>query len=153
MDKDLLFQVTAGVVVCKLATRLLNHGKMRLSYPLKARLKLHYSAHIFQAHARLDVPTYDDVAVQTQLEAASHIGGQSIAWATFTMVSGLVTTAVQIISQLSVLWSILREQRDGPLLAALSAIQVANQWFKWQQINPLRDGGTVTRWAVRMNFV
>lgn len=145
VDKIILFRATAGVVICKIATRIFIHLNVMLSNPLKSRLKKHYSVHIFHAHARLDVPTYDDVAVQAQLEAASHIGGQSIAWATVNMMINLVTTFVQLTSQILVLWSVLKETRDGPLLAALSAVQVALQWFQWQQIIPLRGGMWIFR--------
>lgn len=124
--------------------RILSHVKAMLSHPLQAAIKRHYSLHIFNAHARLDVPTYDDVAVQTQLEAASQIGGQSIAWVTVNTVFGLMSTMLHMVSQLTVLWGVLKEQRDGLLLAALSCIQVAFEWVEWQHRSPLRDGGNLS---------
>lgn len=137
VDTTLLTRVTAAVIFLKLASRLLEHGKKRVSYPLSARLKQHYSLHLFYARARLDVPTFDDDAVQRQLEAASHINGQSIAWSTLMTVSGMASTAIKVTSQFSVLSSVLAAQRDGPLLAGLTALRSVYELFGWSRMNPL----------------
>ncbi|GBE78652.1 hypothetical protein SCP_0115410 [Sparassis crispa] len=133
VDKDLLLHISFGRICCALATRLLTYTKSRLSYPLNARLKQHYSVHLFRARARLDFPTFSDTAVQRQLEEASASSGRSIAWDTFTMVSGAISTAIQIISQVSVLASVLRDQPDGPLLAILSFSQSVFGWLHVQK--------------------
>lgn len=79
--------------------------------------------------ARLDVPTFEDAAVQSQLESASSTSWKSsVAWETIQATSGVITTAIQLLSQLSVLITILRDQRDGPLLAVISFTQSLFQW-------------------------
>ncbi|KXN84813.1 Putative multidrug export ATP-binding/permease protein YgaD [Leucoagaricus sp. SymC.cos] len=81
----------------------------------------YYSVHMFHAMARLDLPTFDDPKVQRQLESSFPTSSRSsIAWDTVTMILHIMTTAIQLVSQLSVLVRVLNNQRDGPLLALLS---------------------------------
>jgi hypothetical protein len=113
----------------------------RVTFPLKARLKQYYSVHLFEARARLDVPTFDDPAVQRQLDTASHVNGQSVAWGTFTMLSGLMSTALKVVSQVGVLASVLKDQPDGLLLAIVSFAPEMTQWFQWQHMTLSTAGG------------
>lgn len=129
--------------VCRILTRLLKYAKNRITFPLRARLKQHYSVHLFAARARLDVPTFEDPAVQRQLDTASHVNGQSVAWGTFTMLSGLMTTAIKVITQTSVLIRVLKDQPDGPMLAIVSFAPEATQWLQWQKFNLHGGGGGV----------
>jgi len=121
VDKSLLFQVASGRFLCSLAARILRYTKQRLAVPLNARIKQYYSVHMFHAMARLDLPTFDDPKVQRQLESSfPQSSRSSIAWDTVTMISHIMTTVVQLVSQLSVLIRVLNDQQDGPLLALLS---------------------------------
>lgn len=121
VDKSLLFQVASGRFLCALAARILRYTKQRLAVPLNARIKQYYSVHMFHAMARLDLPTFDDPKVQRQLESSfPQSSRSSIAWDTVTMISHIMTTVVQLASQLSVLVRVLNDQQDGPLLALLS---------------------------------
>jgi hypothetical protein len=121
VDKALLFQVATGRFACSLVTRVLRYTKQRLAVPLNTRIKQYYSVHMFHAMARLDLPTFDDPKVQRQLELSFPTSSRSsVAWDTVTMILHLVSTALQLISQLSVLTRVLNDQRDGPLLAFLS---------------------------------
>ncbi|KAF9448852.1 P-loop containing nucleoside triphosphate hydrolase protein [Macrolepiota fuliginosa MF-IS2] len=121
VDKSLLFQVATGRFLCSLVTRILRYTKQRLAVPLNVRIKQHYSVHMFHAMARLDLPTFDDPKIQQQLESSFPPNSRSsIAWDTITMLFHLMTTMIQLVSQLSVLIRVLGGQRDGPLLAFLS---------------------------------
>ena len=118
VDKSLLMEITLGVVVCKLVMRFFSWMKGRLQWPLRSSLKQHFATHLFEARARLDLPTFEDEIVQSQLESASSGPGRlGIAWTTLSMVLGVFSTAVQLVSQASVLWQTLSSQRDGHLLA------------------------------------
>jgi hypothetical protein len=76
---------------------------------------------MYHAMARLDLPTFDDPKVQRQLESSFPTSSRSsIAWDTVTMIFHIMTTAIQLVSQLSVLIRVLNNQQDGPLLAFLS---------------------------------
>ncbi|EGO19480.1 hypothetical protein SERLADRAFT_453452 [Serpula lacrymans var. lacrymans S7.9] len=132
VDKQLLLHVAAGRIACTIASRLLQYARGRLALPLNMRIKQYYSTHIYHSMARLDVPTYEDPAVQRQLEAAwSTSWNSSVAWETIQMTSTVFTIALRLISQLSVLFAVLRDQRDGPLLAVLSFSQSVFQWYIW----------------------
>lgn len=81
--------------------------------------------------ARLDVPTFDDPAVQCQIEQTlPKYANSSTAFDAVTSVLRLFSTAIQLISQLSVLINVLKDQKDGPLLATLSFAHACLQWSK-----------------------
>lgn len=131
VDPHALTIAVAGAFLASLATRLLRYLKQRVSTPLHARIKLHYSVHIFSALVRLDVPTFDDPIVQSQLDAAvPKQASPSVPWAALSAVTHVVATVIQLASQLSVLIAVLRDQPDGPLLAILC---FALAFFKWNK--------------------
>lgn len=130
VDKDVLLHVAAGRIACTIVERLLQNFKFRISYPLNLAIKQFYSTHIFHAMARLDLPTSEDPAIQRQLESAwSTSWNSSVAWETIRMTSNVLMTGIRLLSQLSVLISVVRHQRDGTLLALLSFSQSLFQWF------------------------
>ena len=133
VDADALFRICVGRVACSVARRILTHVLSELRGPLARRLKAQYSLHLFRARARLDLPTFEDPLVQRQLEDASSTSG-SIAYDTLVMGAGIVSTLVQVVSQVSVLANVLGGQRDGILLALLSFATSMSEW--------------VTRWNV-----
>ena len=110
---------------------MLRYAKQRIATPLHVRIKLYYSVHIFHAMARLDVPTFDDPAIQRQLEHSfPRYSHSSTAFDAVSATLRVVTTAIQLTSQLSVLIRLLRNQPDGPLLAVLSFAHAFVQWSK-----------------------
>ncbi|KAF7986144.1 hypothetical protein HWV62_38510 [Athelia sp. TMB] len=130
VDTAVLLRVAAGRVMCTMASRILSYGRSRVQLPLNKRIKQHYSTHIFQSMSRLDVPTFDDPAVQRQLEAAwSSSGRSSVCWDTLQIAMSVMSTAIKLFSQMSVLVAVLRDQRDGPLLAVLSFAESIFQWM------------------------
>ena len=130
VDKDVLLHIAAGRVACAVAERLLQYSKYHISHPLNLAIKQFYSTHIFHAMARLDLPTFEDPAIQRQLEGAwSTSYKSSVAWETIRLTSNVIMTVIRLLSQLSVLISVLRHQRDGTLLALLSFSQSLFQWF------------------------
>ena len=93
-------------------------------------IKQFYAGHIFHSMARLDVPTFEDPVVQRQLESVGATPwGSSIAWETIQLTTGIVMTFIRLLSQLSVLFAVLREQQEGPLLAVLSFSQSIFNWY------------------------
>ncbi|KAJ7743846.1 P-loop containing nucleoside triphosphate hydrolase protein [Mycena metata] len=120
VDRDLLFQVALSRLICSAATRLLQHAQSQLYRPLNQRIRQHFTVQSFHARARLDVPTYADAAVQRQLENSTSSSRSSIAWNNVLTILHLISTGVELVSQVSVLLAMLRDQRDGPLLAILS---------------------------------
>ncbi|KIJ59811.1 hypothetical protein HYDPIDRAFT_118060 [Hydnomerulius pinastri MD-312] len=136
VDKDVLLQVAAGRVACTVAERLLQYSRSRIALPLNMAIKQFYSAHIFNAMARLDVPTFEDPAIQRQLESAwSTSWKSSVAWETIEVTSNVIMTIIRVLSQVSVLIGVLRDQQDGTLLAVLSFSQSLFQWFSVRRSN------------------
>lgn len=130
VDKDFLVRISVGRMACAVLGRLLGHAKTTISYPLSKRLKQHYTVHLFYARARLDLPTFEDSAVQRQLEEASQSFSRSgVAWDTFSMVTSALSTAVHITSEVSMLAAILKDQPDGTLLATISLSQSILDWM------------------------
>ncbi|KAF9560186.1 P-loop containing nucleoside triphosphate hydrolase protein [Agrocybe pediades] len=123
IDTDQLVSVVFGAFLSSAANHLLTFGRRQISRPLSKRIELYYTAHIFNAYARLDVPTYNDPAVKRQLEQAFPARGRStLAFSAVNTFLSIISTVVQLASQSIVLYRLLRSQQDGLLLAFLSAV-------------------------------
>lgn len=120
-------------MVCSLATRTLRYAQQRIATPLHLHIKAYYSVHIFHAMARLDVPTFEDPAVQRQIELSlpKH-AHSSTAFDAVTATTRVITTAIQLISQFMILLNVLKDQPDGPLLAIFS---FAHAFFQRSEVN------------------
>ncbi|KAG1829492.1 P-loop containing nucleoside triphosphate hydrolase protein [Suillus variegatus] len=130
VDTTVLIHVAIGRVACTVATRLLQYARSRIVIPINMSIKQFYAGHIFHSMARLDVPTFEDSAIQRQLESAwASPWGTSVAWETVQSSTNVVMTVIRLVSQISVLFTVLREQQDGPLLAILSFSQSIFQWY------------------------
>ena len=121
-----------GAFFSSLAGRILHHAKNRLYSPLRQCIKQYYSVHIFHAMSRLDVPTFDDPAIQRQLQQAvpTDHANATIAFRAVTTTLRVFATVIQVLSQLSVLINLLKGQPDGILLAFLSFAHGFIQWIK-----------------------
>jgi hypothetical protein len=125
VDKEVLLRVAGGRVSCAIATRVIRHFMYRLQSPLNNSIKQYYSVRVFRSMARLDLPTFEDPAVQRQTEAAWSTSGQSsVAWDTINMVAGLISTVIRLTSQVSILITILYNQRDGYALQLYKFVQL-----------------------------
>ncbi|KAI0089816.1 P-loop containing nucleoside triphosphate hydrolase protein [Irpex rosettiformis] len=129
VDKNILLNTTLGSIGCSLATRIISIAKNKVQRPLQTRLRRHYVSHIFRARARLDVPTFDDPAVQRQLDSVSSIGNTTVAWQTVNLVTSLGGVVIKVVSQVAVLAGVLSSQPDGVLLAVLSILPGLLQYF------------------------
>ncbi len=141
MDKHILFKVALGRMLCAVARRLATHLLSRTRLPLNQRIREHYSAHIFEAYVRLDLPTFEDPLVRQQLEAAWGRGRPWLGMLSNSFQKFFATT-VSLVSQLSVLRSVLRGQRDGLLIACLSFCTPLLNWMRLQRFS--MRGGTST---------
>lgn len=140
VDKHTLLRIAAGRVTCVIAERVLQYSRSRVAFSLNVSIKQLYSSHIFHAMARLDVPTFNDPVVQRRLESTwSTSGKSSIAWETIEVTLNVVTTALQLFSQVSVLINILYNQHDGMLLALLTFLQSVFQWVSLRS-SPVNSG-------------
>jgi hypothetical protein len=153
IDKGLLMRVAAGRLCCTLAIRLLSYCKTRLALPLDMRIKKYYSVHIFHAFARLDVPTFDDPVTQRGLERSyTQSGRSSIAWDTVVMTINLLSTILQLVSEVSVLIDVLHDQQDGPLLAVSSFSHLLIFWLNVRTNRISSRGRSHHRLRVSLSF-
>ena len=76
-----------------------------------------YTVHYFHALARLDLPTFEDMAVQQQLKLPQT--SSSIVWQMILAISHTGFKSLTLISQIIVLIRVLREQSDGPFLSVV----------------------------------
>ena len=115
VDRELLIHASVGRLGCAFAGHALRYFKSSVEFPLNLKIKKHYSIHIFDSMARLDVPTFDDPLVQTRLDTAttSSRSSHSLAWDTITVIIAIFTAIVRLASQLSVLVKVVGGQRDG----------------------------------------
>ena len=130
VDKEDLFRICAGRILSSLASRLMMALETWTRRPLTSRIRRHYSGHLFRARARLDLPTYESTSVQRQLdEASQEFFGRTVAWETLEKALVIVRTGMQLTAQTLVLWRVLRDQRDGVLLAFLTLSSQGAYWI------------------------
>ncbi|KAH8834804.1 P-loop containing nucleoside triphosphate hydrolase protein [Flagelloscypha sp. PMI_526] len=131
VDRQLLFEIAAARIILAVVERLLNWANNHLTTPLNRRIHLYYTVHLFHANARLDVPTFNSTQVQQQLEGAVPQGPfqKSVAWEAISKVVEFLGAALQLVSQLTMLGSVLREQRDGLMFASLKITHAIFQYY------------------------
>ncbi len=130
VEKDDLFRICAGRIICGLAVRLMYAVETWTRRPLTARIKRYYSVELFHARARLDLPTYESTSIQRQLDEASQdTFNRTVAWETLDTVLIISRAGMQLVAQTFVLWEVLREQRDGVLLAFLTLSSQGTYWL------------------------
>ena len=151
VEKDDLFRICVGRIACSMGARLPWVIKLRTQQPLMARIRRFYSVRLFHARARLDVPTYESTNVQRQLDDAStEILGRTVAWGMLEKAASLVRAGMQLVAQSLVLLQVLRGQRDGLLLAALTMTSQSVSWIKTFNVFQPSRGTLSTRPAHMM---
>ncbi|TDL28942.1 P-loop containing nucleoside triphosphate hydrolase protein [Rickenella mellea] len=131
VDRNLLFRVAASRTVCSILQRLSEHWRYSLSTIAQRRIKAHYQVHILESYARLDLPTFEDPVIQSQLSAAW--GERApVAWNAVQTVVTTAAMALRLVLQLSVLAAVLKGQRDGLILAFLTFLSPLMDWMKFR---------------------
>jgi hypothetical protein len=120
VDTTHLIRIAGGRVLCAASDKILESASWKVATALNGRIRRFYSAHIFHSVARLDVPTWDDPVVYAQIDTVIPKDSNTIAWAAIACLMQTASTLVTLFSQTAVLIGVLREQRDGLLLALLS---------------------------------
>lgn len=154
VDDRFLLRITTYQFACTVAAYLLGFAKTSLSTKLNLRIRLHYSTHSYYAIARLDVPTFSDDAVHQQLQSSvSMDSNSSVAWRMITGTMHIFGTIVKLVSQLSVLVAILKEQDDGLLLASLSFLKPLWSWFTRDRQSVHRGMGVWAATTVNEDYI
>ena len=122
VDARFLFWVAGGRALCTAAGHALSYSSEKVSTALDSRARQLYSGRIFRSMARLDVPTWDDPAVASQISALrpDFPDTETVAW---TAIMTLVETGsafLRMLSEALVLFRVLRNHGDGSLLVLVS---------------------------------
>ncbi|KAI9437631.1 HlyB/MsbA family ABC transporter [Lactarius indigo] len=146
VDPRLLFWVAGGRALCTAAEHALSCASGGVTTALNARARQFYSGRIFHSMARLDVPTWDDPSVSSQIKALQPWmpGTGSVA---LTAIMTLVETGsafLRMFSESAVLFRVLREQEDGSSLVLASLAGEALSYFAFRGSSYLSPGNA---WA------
>ncbi|KAG2743753.1 P-loop containing nucleoside triphosphate hydrolase protein [Suillus brevipes Sb2] len=146
VNTTLLIHVVLGHLECKVTTRLLESIRSIVIIPMNIFIKQFYAEHLLHEAARLDLPTYEDSDIQRHFSSALSPSGSGIAWKAIETSTIFATSVISVIFQLSVLFTVLREQQDGFLLMILGSSQTIFQWYSTREsmVKPLVWGAKTT---------
>jgi hypothetical protein len=122
VDAHLLFWVAGGRVLCTAAEHILGYVSEKVTTALEARSRKLYSGRIFRSMARLDVPTWDDPAVSSQI-GGLRLGSPNTDTVAWTAIMSIVETGsafLRMFFEALVLFRVLWEQGDRSLLVLMT---------------------------------
>ncbi|KDQ19846.1 hypothetical protein BOTBODRAFT_379709 [Botryobasidium botryosum FD-172 SS1] len=128
IDQGSFIHIAAAHAVCSIAAKGCNRAKFQNASVLKRRIEAHFREHILHAHARLDVPTFNDAAVQSRL-GACFSGDNSVGWTALSKIIHWSTNVLQLLSQLLVIANMLQGQKNDILLALLCFVAPLFMWI------------------------
>ena len=123
VDAHFLFWAAGGRALCTAAEHGLGYASSKVSRAINARSRQLYSGRIYRSMARLDVPTWEDPAVASQIGALNPVRmpeTDSVAWAAIMSLVETGSAFLRMISEAAVLFRVLWEQGDGSLLVLVS---------------------------------
>jgi len=136
-DTRSLLRVVCGRAFCSAAAHFLYYACYTLSSVLNRRSKVYYSSHVFHAVARLDLPTWDDPAVSSQIAALFPSSPLAVSWAVILTFVNTVCAVVRMCSQTAILFGVLRGQKDGFSFALLTFSSNLASYLNYSTTYPL----------------
>ncbi|CAE6454074.1 unnamed protein product [Rhizoctonia solani] len=127
VDSSLLIQIAVARGVSAFVQRACSYGMQRLAPIISLRVRGYFAEYILQAHARLDVPTFDDNEVRSLLETVA--SDRSGAWEALSESFNIGSIFLELITQALVLFGIIMESNDSLLLVTLSLIGPIASWW------------------------
>ncbi|KAH9069743.1 HlyB/MsbA family ABC transporter [Lactarius deliciosus] len=143
IDARLLFWVAGGRALCRAVELALGYASEKVITTFDARARQFYSGSIFHSMARLDVPTWDDPAVATQVRQSTP-DTESIALSAIMTLVETGSAFLRMFSEGAVLLRVLQDQGDGSLLVLTSLASEAVAFFAFRNGFNLNLGNT---WA------
>ena len=135
VDAHFLFWAAGGRALCTAAEHALRYASAKISRAINARSRQLYSGRIFRSMARLDVPTWDDSAVASQIGAlhpARRPETDSVAWGAIMSLVETGSAFLRMFSEAAVLFRVLWEQGDGSLLVLVSLASETISFFTYR---------------------
>ncbi|KAH9054295.1 HlyB/MsbA family ABC transporter [Lactarius vividus] len=143
IDPRLLFWVAGGRALCTAAELALGYASEKVITAFDARAQQFYAGNIFHSMARLDVPTWDDPAVSSQIRQSTP-DTESIALSAIMTIVETGSAFLRMFSEGAVLLRVLQDQGDGSLLVLTSLASEAVSFFTYRSGFILSLGNT---WA------
>ncbi|QRV75041.1 ABC transporter [Ceratobasidium sp. AG-Ba] len=160
LNREKFEQVVSRYLLAFMADWMVKKINARSGPILKQRVTLHFRTRLLAAHSRLDYPTSQDSVVEAKLKRAE--GYSSSAWAILENVSTIISIAVEIVSQTSVMIQVLVSRKDSLLFfgicMARSLVSELTWSFEgktfyaritnvnWLRMDALYDMGTQTQY-------
>ncbi|KAF8707495.1 P-loop containing nucleoside triphosphate hydrolase protein, partial [Rhizoctonia solani] len=143
VDSSLLIKIAVARGLATFVQRACGYAIQILAPTISLRVRGFFAEYILQAHARLDVPTFDDNEVRSLLETVA--SDRSGAWEALVDSFNIGSTFLELFTQALVLFGIIMESNDSLLLVALSLIGPVTTWW----IRPIRrpEGA----WVAKVN--
>jgi hypothetical protein len=132
VDTTVLLYIVAGRVACRIITHLLNHARNHIVHHFDLSIKPFYTRYTFHSMVRLDLPTSLDSSMASRRRPSYRIVRKTV-----EMLTGLVTGAIGVLSQLLVLHTVLWGQQDSQLFVILYLSQSIFFWYctRWTGFN------------------
>ncbi|KAH9174036.1 hypothetical protein EDB89DRAFT_2094405 [Lactarius sanguifluus] len=143
IDARLLFWVAGGRALCTAVELALGFASEKVITTFDARARQFYSGSIFHSMARLDVPTWDDPAVSSQVRQSTP-DTESIALSAIMTLVETGSAFLRLFSEGAVLLRVLQDQGDESLLVLASLASEAVAFFTFRNGFNLNLGNT---WA------
>jgi hypothetical protein len=137
VDARSLLRAVYGRAICSVANYFLFYACYALSSALNRHSRQYYSNHAFHAMARLDVPTWDDPAVASQINALFPRSHNAVSWAVILTFVNTASAVLRMLSQSAVLFGVLRGQKDGLLFALLTLASEFLYYLSYSNTYPL----------------
>ncbi|CCO26732.1 hypothetical protein BN14_00763 [Rhizoctonia solani AG-1 IB] len=137
VDSSLLIKIAVARGLATFFQRVCTYAMQRVAPVISLRVRGFFAEYILQAHARLDVPTFDDNEVRSLLETVA--SDRSGAWEALSDSFTIGSTFLELSAQALVLLGIILESNDSLLLVILSLIGPVTSWWN----KPIRrpEGG------------
>lgn len=145
VNTTILIHVAVGHLTCKVTTHLLESIRNIVAIPMDISISQFYDERLLHNVAHLDLPTHEDPVICRQLSSDLSYSSGSVAWKAIEASTSLATSVIGVVFQLSVLFTVLREQQDGFLLMILGSSQHIFNWYNTQKARFRPSGRSTAR--------
>ncbi|KDQ19844.1 hypothetical protein BOTBODRAFT_152372 [Botryobasidium botryosum FD-172 SS1] len=130
IDKERLLYTVVAHAACSAVDNMCSHFTQRNGRKLQRRVEKVFDRHLFHARIRLDVPTFEDPAVQGRLSACYSYSG-SMGWAVFEEVLSSAVEILNLVSRVSVVAKqVYDHDQQGSILTVLCfSGNIATTWL------------------------
>ena len=108
--------------------------KANLSERINRRIHQHFSLYVVNALTRLDIPTYEDPRINSQLHPLiwSYLEEDDMpnVWDLLCTMLDVFTIAISLLTQTGILMKVMQKQEDGWSMVFLSSAPLVMKWMQ-----------------------